>query len=158
MDPEQFDEDDINHMRKVVGYVNRHLAQEDHLKETKTKEELENAKSTISLKNWGHNPAKTTNKDADVEEKDATTPENATAEGEDQIQDIKQGSATETANSDTANRKGTKRRLDQDDEEQFKTDNVQDSTEDDAVDDSEDEAVNDEEDRPRKKSKTVRVA
>ena len=35
-------------------YNKRHLAQEDHLKETKTREELENAKSTISLKNWGH--------------------------------------------------------------------------------------------------------
>ena len=34
-------------MRKVVGYANRHLAQEDHLKETKTREELEDAKSTI---------------------------------------------------------------------------------------------------------------
>ena len=34
-------------MRKVVGYANRHLAQEDDLKETKTREELEDAKSTI---------------------------------------------------------------------------------------------------------------
>ena len=57
------------------SYNSRHLAQEDHLKETKTIEELEQAKSTIrqahstpaltaftghaltlisSLKNWGH--------------------------------------------------------------------------------------------------------
>ncbi|KAM5539902.1 hypothetical protein V8D89_006405 [Ganoderma adspersum] len=58
-DPEKYDEEDLEHMRKVVGYNKRHLAQEDHLKETKTREELENAKSTISLKNWGHDPLKT---------------------------------------------------------------------------------------------------
>ena len=34
-------------MRKVVGYDKRHMAQEDHLKETKTQEELEHTKSTI---------------------------------------------------------------------------------------------------------------
>lgn len=31
----------------------RHLAQEDKMKETKSKEELEQTKSTKSLKNWG---------------------------------------------------------------------------------------------------------
>lgn len=31
----------------VFSYNSRHLAQEDHLKETKTAEELEKAKSTI---------------------------------------------------------------------------------------------------------------
>ena len=69
------------HVRKLASsmvlmatrYDKRHMAQEDHLKETKTKEELENTKSTIryefaavrhqqlelkisyySLRNWGH--------------------------------------------------------------------------------------------------------
>ncbi|EIW63840.1 uncharacterized protein TRAVEDRAFT_112057 [Trametes versicolor FP-101664 SS1] len=46
-DPEKYDEDDIAHMRKVASYIKRHLAQEDHLKDIKTREELENAKSTI---------------------------------------------------------------------------------------------------------------
>ncbi|KZT27504.1 hypothetical protein NEOLEDRAFT_1161467 [Neolentinus lepideus HHB14362 ss-1] len=45
--PEQYDDKDVDHMRKVTGYIGRHLAQEDHLKETKTREELENTKSTI---------------------------------------------------------------------------------------------------------------
>ncbi|KAH9830489.1 uncharacterized protein C8Q71DRAFT_786048 [Rhodofomes roseus] len=58
-DPEKYDDEDIEHMRKVVSYSARHLAQEDKLKETKTKEELENTKSTISLRNWGHDPIKT---------------------------------------------------------------------------------------------------
>ncbi|KAG1742764.1 uncharacterized protein EDB91DRAFT_1247570 [Suillus paluster] len=59
MDPEKYE--------GVVGYNSRHLVQEDHLKETKTKEELANTKSTIrwnaefdavckSFKNWGHDP------------------------------------------------------------------------------------------------------
>ncbi|PIL31223.1 hypothetical protein GSI_05921 [Ganoderma sinense ZZ0214-1] len=66
-DPEQYDEDDLEHMRKVVGYNKRHLAQEDLLKQTKTREELENAKSTISLKNWGHDPLKTLDEQDDVD-------------------------------------------------------------------------------------------
>ncbi|KAH7886285.1 hypothetical protein F5I97DRAFT_1243954 [Phlebopus sp. FC_14] len=57
-DPNKYDQADLSHMRKVVGYNSRHLAQEDHLKETKTKEDLANRKSTISLKNWGHDPIK----------------------------------------------------------------------------------------------------
>ncbi|KAH9854361.1 hypothetical protein C2E23DRAFT_726626 [Lenzites betulinus] len=52
-DPEKYDEDDIEHMRKVVSYAKRHLAQEDHLKETKTREELENTKSTIRYVPYG---------------------------------------------------------------------------------------------------------
>jgi hypothetical protein len=39
-------------MRRVVSYCKRHLAQEAHLKETKSLEELEKTKSTRSLKNW----------------------------------------------------------------------------------------------------------
>ncbi|EGO19136.1 hypothetical protein SERLADRAFT_403443 [Serpula lacrymans var. lacrymans S7.9] len=62
-DPDEYEEKDLDHMRKVVGYNSRHLAQEDHLKETKTKEELEKTKSTISLRNWGHDPIKSLEKD-----------------------------------------------------------------------------------------------
>ncbi|KAI0066628.1 hypothetical protein BV25DRAFT_1796330 [Artomyces pyxidatus] len=51
---EAYDPDDMEHIRKVVGYNSRHLAQEDHLRDTKTVEELEKTKSTISLRNWGH--------------------------------------------------------------------------------------------------------
>ena len=39
-------------MRRVVSYCKRHLAQESHLKDEKTEEELEGMKSTLSLKNW----------------------------------------------------------------------------------------------------------
>jgi hypothetical protein len=43
------DDDDVAHMRKVVGYVNRHLAQ-------RPKNDVETSKWRYSLKNWGHDP------------------------------------------------------------------------------------------------------
>jgi hypothetical protein len=51
-DPSKYDEDDISHMRKVVAYNKRHLAQEG-----KAKQDPE-SKSAKSLKNWGHDPQK----------------------------------------------------------------------------------------------------
>ncbi|KAH0369700.1 hypothetical protein KCU65_g3122, partial [Aureobasidium melanogenum] len=48
-DPSKYDEDDISHMRKVVAYNKRHLAQESHIQDP-------NSKSAKSLKNWGHDP------------------------------------------------------------------------------------------------------
>ncbi|PWN30705.1 hypothetical protein BDZ90DRAFT_229709 [Jaminaea rosea] len=55
---DKYTEEDIQHMRKVVSYNKRHLAQEEKMKETKSKEELENTKSVRSLRNWGHDPLK----------------------------------------------------------------------------------------------------
>jgi hypothetical protein len=52
-DPEKYDEEDIEHMRKVVAYCKRHLAQEEHAKKNT------DSKSYKSLKNWGHDPLKT---------------------------------------------------------------------------------------------------
>ncbi|RKU43431.1 hypothetical protein DL546_005744 [Coniochaeta pulveracea] len=51
-DPEKYDEDDISHMRKVVSYCKRHLAQEEKAKMNT------DSKSYKSLKNWGHDPLK----------------------------------------------------------------------------------------------------
>ncbi|KAI9788992.1 MAG: hypothetical protein M1816_006450 [Peltula sp. TS41687] len=48
MNPDQYDEDDLPHMRKVVSYCKRHLAQEEAAKQDT------NSKSYKSLKNWGH--------------------------------------------------------------------------------------------------------
>ncbi|KAK0719901.1 hypothetical protein B0H67DRAFT_169528 [Lasiosphaeris hirsuta] len=47
-DPAGYDEDDIPHMRKVVSYCKRHLAQEERAKHNT------DSKSYKSLKNWGH--------------------------------------------------------------------------------------------------------
>ncbi|CZS98847.1 uncharacterized protein RAG0_07408 [Rhynchosporium agropyri] len=51
-DPEGYDEEDYDHMRKVVAYCKRHLAQEE-----KAKQDTE-SKSYKSLKNWGHDAQK----------------------------------------------------------------------------------------------------
>ncbi|MCJ1373071.1 hypothetical protein MMC20_004298 [Loxospora ochrophaea] len=52
-DPEQYDEEDLAHMRKVVSYCKRHLAQEETAKKNTE------SKSYKSLKNWGHDAQKT---------------------------------------------------------------------------------------------------
>jgi len=57
-DEDKYTDEDVEHMRKVVSYCKRHLAQENKMKETKSPEELEQTKSTKSLKNWGHDPLK----------------------------------------------------------------------------------------------------
>jgi len=51
-DDSKYTDEDKAHMRKVVSYCKRHLAQEEHLKKEKSEEELEQSKSTRSLKNW----------------------------------------------------------------------------------------------------------
>ncbi|KAK0739590.1 hypothetical protein B0T21DRAFT_346888 [Apiosordaria backusii] len=51
-DPEGYDEGDIPHMRKVVGYCKRHLAQEEGVKRDT------GSRSYRSLKNWGHDALK----------------------------------------------------------------------------------------------------
>lgn len=45
------DEDDLEHMRKVVGYVHRHLAQ-------RPQGDVGDTKWRYSLMNWGHDPLK----------------------------------------------------------------------------------------------------
>jgi Protein of unknown function (DUF3140) len=49
---DELDEEDYAHMRKVVGYVRRHLAQRP------TKERIEDSRWRYSLMNWGHDPCK----------------------------------------------------------------------------------------------------
>ena len=44
-------EDDAAHMRKVVGYVHRHLAQ-------RPSGDVQDSKWRYSLMNWGHDPEK----------------------------------------------------------------------------------------------------
>ena len=46
------DDDDLAHMRKVHGYVARHLAQQP------AKADVESSKWRYSLMNWGHDPLK----------------------------------------------------------------------------------------------------
>ncbi|KAM3435274.1 hypothetical protein MY4824_004999 [Beauveria thailandica] len=57
-DAEKYTEDQISHMRKVVAYCKRHLAQEEQSLKNKSESEAKKTKSYISLKNWGHDPLK----------------------------------------------------------------------------------------------------
>lgn len=52
-DPEGYDQGDVAHMRRVVAYCKRHLAQEEKAKQDTS------SKSYKSLKNWGHDAQKT---------------------------------------------------------------------------------------------------
>jgi hypothetical protein len=46
-----YTDDDVDHMKKVNGYVKRHLGQ-------KPKNDAENSNWRYSLMNWGHDPLK----------------------------------------------------------------------------------------------------
>ena len=46
-----YTDDDVDHMRRVVSYVNRHQAQ-------KPKDNVEDSNWRYSLMNWGHDPLK----------------------------------------------------------------------------------------------------
>ncbi|MHC2090069.1 DUF3140 domain-containing protein [Methylobacterium sp. CM6244] len=48
-------DDDYAHMRKVTGYVNRHLKQGG----PEDKDAVEDSPWRLSLMNWGHDPLKT---------------------------------------------------------------------------------------------------
>lgn len=50
--PQELTSSDYAHMRKVVGYVRRHLAQHPKVEDVKT------SRWRYSLMNWGHDPAK----------------------------------------------------------------------------------------------------
>lgn len=48
---DDYDDDDLAHMKKVVSYVHRHSAQ-------KPSKDIEHSRWLYSLKNWGHDPTK----------------------------------------------------------------------------------------------------
>jgi len=49
---DELNDDDLAHMRKVVGYVHRHLAQGG------PEQDKEHSRWRYSLMNWGHDPLK----------------------------------------------------------------------------------------------------
>ncbi|KAH7113981.1 DNA-binding protein [Dactylonectria estremocensis] len=51
---DKYTEDQILHMRKVVAYCKRHLAQQTQGSKEKSAEEVKKTKYYASLKNWGH--------------------------------------------------------------------------------------------------------
>ncbi|KAI0370034.1 hypothetical protein BV20DRAFT_314067 [Pilatotrama ljubarskyi] len=170
-DPAKYEDEDIEHMRKVVSYAKRHLAQEDHLRETKTRDELENTKSTISLKNWGHDPVKTLDNEDDRAGEEKST---ATGDEEGSSKERAKAGAQEADGKPESNAEdgvavnqstptNNKRKLDAEAPgEEAKEEEVEESegakANGDAIEGGEDGSVEDDdglesEDRPRKKSK-----
>ncbi|HYW18061.1 MAG TPA: DUF3140 domain-containing protein [Nodularia sp. (in: cyanobacteria)] len=48
---DDYHDDDLSHMKKVISYVHRHTAQQPS-------GDIENSRWRYSLKNWGHEPLK----------------------------------------------------------------------------------------------------
>ncbi|KAG9250991.1 uncharacterized protein F5Z01DRAFT_328502 [Emericellopsis atlantica] len=89
---DKYTDEQIQHMRKVVSYCKRHLAQEEKSNDQKSAEEVKKTKSYASLKNWGHDPLKkrgeadTSSKEDEKEEADEEE-EAAADDGDDQEED-----------------------------------------------------------------------
>ncbi|KAH7368809.1 DNA-binding protein, partial [Plectosphaerella cucumerina] len=81
-DADKYTEEQIEHMRKVVAYCKRHLAQESKGNSEKSEEEVKKTKSYASLKNWGHDFLKAQGETKGADKEDATE-EKAAAEDED---------------------------------------------------------------------------
>ncbi|KAK0384504.1 hypothetical protein NLU13_8590 [Sarocladium strictum] len=67
-EPGKYTDEQVQHMRKVVSYCKRHLAQEEKSNNEKSAEEVKKTKSYASLKNWGHDPLKARGEDGDDKE------------------------------------------------------------------------------------------
>ncbi|KLU85905.1 hypothetical protein MAPG_04924 [Magnaporthiopsis poae ATCC 64411] len=65
---DQYSDEDVEHMRKVVAYCKRHLAQEKGPNSAKSEEEVKKTKSYASLKNWGHDFLKGQAKETEAED------------------------------------------------------------------------------------------
>jgi|SRR6476469_2073728 len=48
---DEYSDDDLSHMKKVISYVHRHMAE-------KPSGDVEHTRWRYSLKNWGHDPLK----------------------------------------------------------------------------------------------------
>ncbi|KAK7432019.1 hypothetical protein QQZ08_001309 [Neonectria magnoliae] len=81
-DPEAYTEDQVAHMRKVVAYCKRHLAQEAAGNSEKSPAEVKKTKSYASLKNWGHDFLKAENHGMVQNDEDEDTGEGESHIGE----------------------------------------------------------------------------
>ncbi|KHN94506.1 DNA-binding protein [Metarhizium album ARSEF 1941] len=100
--PGKYTEDHVQHMRKVVSYCKRHLAQESKANDQKSVEEVKKTKSYASLKNWGHDPLKARegdNRDHEGEEEKR----DEEAEITDENEDGKEDGGTKRASKDSQN-------------------------------------------------------
>ncbi|KAG6305180.1 hypothetical protein E4U45_000626 [Claviceps purpurea] len=132
--PDKYDDDQVEHMRKVVSYCKRHLAQESSANKNKSTEELKKTKSYASLKNWGHDILK--KKDGKADDSDETAAGSKRSRQDGPKGDNK---ARRTTRSSTAKNE----REDEQEEEKEADDDVKDDEDDDDLDDEDDEGDED---------------
>ncbi|KAM0556088.1 hypothetical protein ACHAPJ_006076 [Fusarium lateritium] len=142
-DPKKYTDEQVQHMRKVVSYCKRHLAQETKTNKDKSPEEVKKTKSYASLKNWGHDFLKAQGKEDDGdEEEEEEADEGAEGEQEDDDEDDKQtGEKRRTTRSQTGpnkkreTRKGesTKSNDDEEDEDEEEEEEQDDEADDDGA-------------------------
>ncbi|KAG6103819.1 hypothetical protein E4U31_002494 [Claviceps sp. LM219 group G6] len=133
--PDKYDDDQVEHMRKVVSYCKRHLAQESSANKNKSPEELKKTKSYASLKNWGHDILKKKDGKADDSEETAAGSKRSRQDGP-----KGDNKARRTTRSSTA-----KNRIEDEQKEEKKAnDDVKDDEDDDDLDDEDDEGDEDE--------------
>ncbi|KAG6288583.1 hypothetical protein E4U46_003151 [Claviceps purpurea] len=132
--PDRYDDDQVEHMRKVVSYCKRHLAQESSANKNKSTEELKKTKSYASLKNWGHDILKKKDGKADDSEEAAAGSKRSRQDGP-----KGDNKARRTTRSSTAKNE----REDEQEEEKEADDDVKDDEDDDDLDDDDDEGDED---------------
>ncbi|KAG6157390.1 hypothetical protein E4U44_000666 [Claviceps purpurea] len=132
--PDKYDDDQVEHMRKVVSYCKRHLAQESSANENKSTEELKKTKSYASLKNWGHDILKKKDGKAGDSEETAAGSKRSRQDGP-----KGDNKARRTTRSSTAKNE----REDEQEEEKEADDDVKDDEDDDDLDDEDDEGDED---------------
>ncbi|RGP65932.1 hypothetical protein FLONG3_9064 [Fusarium longipes] len=87
-DPSKYTDEQVQHMRKVVSYCKRHLAQETKANNDKSPEEVKKTKSYASLKNWGHDFLKAQGKESGSDKKQEKEEED---EAEDNAEEKEEG-------------------------------------------------------------------
>ncbi|OHE97711.1 DNA-binding protein [Colletotrichum orchidophilum] len=121
---DKYTDEQVEHMRKVVAYCKRHLAQESKSNSDKSPEEVKKTKSYASLKNWGHDflkaqgkengatksngkSSKTENGNEGKAESNGSKKQNGSKKGEEEVEDDKE---EEEAEDETEEKAGDKRK------------------------------------------------
>ncbi|KAI8240756.1 hypothetical protein K4K57_011850 [Colletotrichum sp. SAR 10_99] len=139
---DEYTDDQVEHMRKVVAYCKRHLAQEAKGNSEKSPEEVKKTKSYASLKNWGHDFLKAQGKEGGEQNGKSAKSKN----GDDEKAESN-GSKKEASNGSKKEKNGSKQ---EDDEEEAAEEDVEKADE--GKDEEEEEADEEKTGDKRKKS------
>ncbi|KAM0328742.1 hypothetical protein ACHAQA_005155 [Verticillium albo-atrum] len=103
---DKYTDEQVEHMRKVVAYCKRHLAQESKGNEEKTDAEVKKTKSYASLKNWGHDFLKAEGRDdGEEEEGDAAEEDEDDAAEEEEEEEVSEEDADEEDETKTGDKR-----------------------------------------------------